>query len=71
MRIGKPIKESHKSGVLVPEGRGPGNSKLKYAVLAGIPLAVALGSILKPKKAPPQANAHEESGAPLDTPQPH
>jgi DNA-directed RNA polymerase subunit RPC12/RpoP len=71
MRVGKPIEESHKSGVLMPESRRPGNSKLKYAVLATIPLAVALGSLLRTGKTKPQKTARTEAGSPLDTPQPH
>jgi hypothetical protein len=50
MRIGKPIDHSHDACV-VPRGMPmPPRTKAKYAVLAALPLAVAIGAMLKSKK---------------------
>jgi DNA-directed RNA polymerase subunit RPC12/RpoP len=58
MRVGKPLDKSHDSGVLHPEMPPPRGKKLKYALVASLPLAVLLGSALK-------------SGKPKEKPKPH
>lgn len=58
MRIGKPIATSGHAGVLHPEPPRPGNhKKLKFALWASLPVAVLIGSALKPKKRPPDVAA--------------
>lgn len=46
MRMGKAIARTHEAGVLAPEPKAK-SGKLKYALWAGVPLAVALGVALK------------------------
>jgi hypothetical protein len=54
MRIGKPIESSNSHGVLHPEVvRTPNRKKIGFALLASLPLAMVIGSALKPKKQPP------------------
>ena len=55
MRVGKPLDTSHDSGVLHPEMPPARGKKLRYALVASLPLAVLLGSALKsgkPKEKP-------------------
>jgi hypothetical protein len=49
MRVGRPIEQSHESGVLVPGTPAP-NRRLKYALWASVPLAVLAGTILRNNK---------------------
>jgi len=56
MRIGKPIKTSPDAGVLPPQPSRTGNHrKLKFALWASLPIALLIGSAVKPKKQPPDA----------------
>jgi hypothetical protein len=72
MRIGKPIGESHKSGVLEPRTEGPRTSRLKLAMwAAAIPLAVAIGSVLRSGKPMPPPMPREDEPAPTRTSQSH
>ena len=60
MRIGKAIEPSPVEGLLHPDpARTPHHKKLKFALWASLPLALAIGSALKPKKQPPGA-AHDK-----------
>jgi hypothetical protein len=55
MHIGKPIEKSPTEGVLPPEPpRAQTNKKLKLALLASVPVALVIGSALKPKKRLPE-----------------
>jgi DNA-directed RNA polymerase subunit RPC12/RpoP len=49
MRVGKPLDKSDESGVLDPETK-KSNRKLKYALWASLPLAVAAGAFLRNNK---------------------
>ncbi|MBV9506142.1 MAG: hypothetical protein JO323_14175 [Acidobacteriia bacterium] len=51
MRVGKPLDRSDNSGVLDP-GAPKRGSKLKYALLASLPVAVFAGSLLRKRKKP-------------------
>jgi hypothetical protein len=57
MRIGKVIDRSHDAGVVPPNMPKPRKTKLAYALLAAVPAAVVLGTVLKGKK-----NAKPEAG---------
>jgi len=50
MRIAGPMDRSHESGVLSPDMPPARSQKIKYALWASVPLAILLGSVLKPKK---------------------
>jgi hypothetical protein len=50
MKMGKPVASSANSGVLDPETAKPRGKKLKYAILASLPLAALIGSSLRTKK---------------------
>src|SRR6266516_3954107 len=50
MRIGKPIDGLHDASVVPPSIPMPRKKKLKYALWAAVPLAVAVGVALKIKK---------------------
>lgn len=50
MRIEGPLDSSHHSGVLHPDMPAPRANKLRVALWASVPLAILLGSVLKPKK---------------------
>jgi DNA-directed RNA polymerase subunit RPC12/RpoP len=68
MRIGKAIDRSHDAYVLPAEPPKPRLGKLKYAVLASVPLAVVLGAALqspKPgeKESPAPGAKTDDSGA--------
>jgi hypothetical protein len=56
MRIGKAIDHSHDAGVVPPKTPLPPATKLKYAFLAAVPVALVIGAIVKGKKSPPQKN---------------
>jgi hypothetical protein len=57
MQMGKAIDHSHDAGVLPPNMPKPRNSKVKYALLAAVPLAVVVGAALTGKKKPVTAEA--------------
>ena len=50
MRIGKPIDHSHEAGVVPPDMPKPRKNKVGYAMLAGLPVAFVLGTLVKRKK---------------------
>jgi hypothetical protein len=50
MRVGRPIEHSHDGSVIPPNMPKPRQSKLKYALLAALPLAFLAGAVSKPKK---------------------
>ena len=52
MQIGKAIDHSHDAGVLPPNMPKPRNTKVKYALMAAVPLAVVVGAALTGKKKP-------------------
>jgi hypothetical protein len=57
MRIGKPIDHSHDACVVPKDMPLPPTTKMKYAVLAAVPVAVVIGAMLKAKKARAKKNA--------------
>ena len=63
MRIGKPIDRLHGSSVVPKEMPLPPTTKLKYAVMAAVPLAMVFGALLKTKKVEPQKDGHTGEGA--------
>ena len=50
MRIGKAIDPSHDDHVAPAAARTPRKTKMKYALMAGVPAAVLLGALWKRKK---------------------
>jgi hypothetical protein len=50
MRIGKVIDHSHDACVVPKDTSLPPTTKVKYALLAAVPVAVVLGAVLKAKK---------------------
>jgi hypothetical protein len=70
MRIGKPIDRSHDASVVPPNSPMPRKKKLKYALWAAVPVAVAVGVVLKTKKSKPSGDAGtpEEPSKPKDVP---
>jgi len=50
MRIGRPIDHSHDAGVVPPHMPPPRSTKVKYTLLAGVPVAFVLGTLLRHKK---------------------
>ncbi len=71
MRIGKPIDRSHGASVVPPDSPMPRKKKLKYALWATVPVAVAVGVALKAKKSKPPGNSgitKEPSQAERDKP---
>ncbi len=68
MRMGKAIDHSHDASVVPPEAARPPKPKLRYAVLAAVPVAVVLGAILKgDKKGVKGGNTKPEQGAPKES----
>jgi hypothetical protein len=68
MRIGKAIDHSHDAQIVPRDLPMPRKTKVKYALLAAVPVAAVLGAVLKGKKkvvkaegVKPEAAAHEES----------
>ena len=53
MRIGKLIDHSHDACVVPRDKPLPPATKVKYAVLAAVPVAMVIGAVLKAKKAEP------------------
>ena len=60
MRIGKAINHSHDVGVVPPRIPLPSSTKVKYAVLAAVPVALVVGAVLKAKKAEPAKSGRIE-----------
>jgi hypothetical protein len=50
MRVGRPIDRSNDASVLPPNTPDPREKKLKYALWAAVPVAVAVGVAFKNKK---------------------
>ena len=50
MRIGKPVDHSHDASVLPKHVPRPSSTKVKYAMLAAVPVAMVIGAMLKTKK---------------------
>ena len=63
MQMGKAIDRSHDGGVVPPNMPEP-RSKVKYALLAAVPVAVFLGAVWKRKPSPPPPNAKENKSEP-------
>ena len=65
MRMGKPIDHSHDAGVVPPQLPKPRKTKVKYALLAGLPAALMLGALWKhKKKVPPEDLTNRPSDEP-------
>jgi hypothetical protein len=63
MRIGKPIDRSHDASVVPPDIPLPRKKKLKYALWAAVPVAVAFGVALNKKsKRDGNPGTSEEAG---------
>ena len=60
MRIGKAIDHSHDVGVVPPKMPLPPSTKVKYAALAAVPVALVVGAVLKAKKAEPAKTGRTE-----------
>ena len=50
MKIGKPLENSSPAGIMPPGMPTPRVSKLKLAVMAAVPLGIAVGSIVNSKR---------------------
>ena len=61
MQIGKAIDHSHEAGVVPPNMPQSRGRKVKYALVAAVPLAVVLGAVWKRKSSPlkPKENKSE------------
>jgi hypothetical protein len=57
MRIGKPIDHSNDACVVPRDVPLPPATKVKYAVLAAVPVAMVIGAMLTTKKSGPQKDA--------------
>jgi hypothetical protein len=64
MRVGKPIDRSRDGGVVPPGMPKPRKSKLRYAMLAVLPLAFLAGVVTKPKKKPEEGADSGKAGHP-------
>jgi DNA-directed RNA polymerase subunit RPC12/RpoP len=62
MRIGKAIDHSHDVGVVPPRMPLPPATKMKYAALAAVPVALVIGAIVKGHKSTPAKNARTGDG---------
>jgi hypothetical protein len=68
MRVGKPLPSSAEMGVLPPGMPGPRTSKLKLAIMAAaLPVGIAIGSMMNPKRQRTRKPANPESDAPNDS----
>jgi hypothetical protein len=56
MRIGKAIDHSHDVGVVPPRVPLSPTTKVKYAVLAAVPVVMVIGAMLKTKKVSSEKN---------------
>jgi hypothetical protein len=68
MRIGKAIDHSDDVGVVPPRMPLPTTSKMKYAVLAAVPVALLVGAFVKSKKSGSQKNAPTRKGQDTSNP---
>ena len=59
MRVGKPIDQTHDESVMPPNMPKPRPSKLKYALLAALPVALIAGAAWKKK---PEKNQEPKGG---------
>ena len=50
MRIGKPIDHSQEAGVVPPDMPKPRKNKVGFVMLAGLPVAFVLGTLVRRKK---------------------
>jgi hypothetical protein len=57
MRIGKAIDHSHDVGVVPPRTALSPKTKVKYAVLASVPVAMVIGAVLKGMNPKPNESA--------------
>ena len=62
MRMGKAIDHSHDACVVPKDMPLPTATKVKYAVLAAVPVAFVIGAVLKAKKSEPPKNARTGDG---------
>ena len=62
MRIGKLIDHSHDACVVPRDMPLPPTTKVKYAVLAVVPVAIVIGAVLKAKKSEPPKKARTGDG---------
>ena len=65
MRIGKAIDHSHDAGVVPPKLPMPRKTKLRYALLAALPAAVAIGAFVTGRKRaarPPEIGSDAATG---------
>jgi hypothetical protein len=70
MRIGTAIDHSRDVGVVPPRPSLPLTAKVKYAVLAAVPVALVIGAIVKNKKSGSQKNApNREHGTGTERPE--
>jgi hypothetical protein len=60
MRMGKAIDHSHDASVVPKAMPLPPTKKVKYAILAAVPVAIVIGAMLKTKKSGPKKNAGEK-----------
>jgi hypothetical protein len=60
MRIGKLIDHSHDVHVVPKKATLPAATKVKYAVLAAVPLALVIGAVVKAKKAGLKKDVHTD-----------
>lgn len=67
MRMGRAIDRSQDVGVVPPNMPKPRTTKVKYALLAAVPMAVMLGAVLQGKK---KTAKPEETKAGAPTPSP-
>ena len=65
MQMGKAIDRSADCGVVPPNMPEP-RSKMKYALMAAVPVAVVLGAVWKGKPAPPKPAENKPEPAPPD-----
>ena len=63
MRIGKAIDHSHDVGVVPPNMPKPRKTKVKYALLTAVPVALALAGLLKGGKKGSKAADGKANGA--------
>jgi hypothetical protein len=63
MRMGKAIDHSDDFSVVPPEASPPRKTKFGYALLAALPAAELLGTVLKGKKKTAEGNGANDSGA--------
>ena len=65
MTMGKAIERSHNEGVVSPNVPEP-RSKMKYALMTAVPVAVVLGAVWKGKSAPSKPKEKKPEPTPPD-----